>query len=192
MLHTVCRMLISVCIRGFFIFFSKNNTPSIAHPVDMHWAFFFISIENGQKNNNKKVTNSKRRNKGKHCMNFDQLIVVVDFVGSKHRRRLVKHQKKILKKAFNKTSVIMSTSDCITTLRRQLYTNKVKQLRSRDRGEREYKHRLRSFCKRSGSCNPTLHTGSEKKKDRMAIWRRKNFTGMSKYWQSRQIKIFPS
>lgn len=137
MLHTVCRMLISVWIRGFFIFFSKNNTPSIAHPVDMHWAFFFISIENGQKNNNKKVTNSKRRNKGKHCMNFDQLIVVVDFVGSKHRRRLVKHQKKILKKAFNKTSVIRSTSDCITTLRRQLYTNKVKQLRSRDRGERE-------------------------------------------------------
>lgn len=31
-------------------------------------------------------------------MNFDQLIVVVDFVGSKHRRRLVKHQKKIKKK----------------------------------------------------------------------------------------------
>lgn len=33
-------------------------------------------------------------------MNFDQLIVVVDFVGSKHRRRLVKHQKKIKKKSI--------------------------------------------------------------------------------------------
>lgn len=155
--------------QGFFHIFLKEQHAIYCTSGGYALSLFLYFNRKRTKNNNKKVTNSKRRNKGKHCMNFDQLIVVVDFVGSKHRRRLVKHQKKIKKKAFNKTSVIMPTSDCITTLRRQLYTNKVKQLRSRDRGEREYKHRLRSFCKRSGSCNPTLHTGSEKKKDRMAI-----------------------